>query len=248
MQRAIQSCEKKIGFANLFEEARPLRDSSEINIHPSIDQDIRYAMHCLWCNHPSLLGRITENFTRLLTGVTKNVALACLEKLSSEAEQDMFCQPEETFRRIMETPNLRPKRFMVKHTPSHCAMVKRLVVTPTRLLFGPEEILQNNRVLRNFNPSNFLCVNIRDEDFSMISGSSADLTELLMHVKEIFDGGIQVCGDDYAFLGCSNSQLRSHSCWFVKATAHPDGIREWMGDFSTIRYVPEFLKKASIQF
>lgn len=193
--KAIQNCEKKICFARLTEERKPMQDPSEVNIHPSLDEDIGYAIHCLWCKHPSLLGRVSENFSHLLTRVTKNVALACLEKLSREAERDLFCQPEEALARIKGSPNLRPKRFMVKHTPSHCAMVKRLIVTPTRLIFGPEEILQNNRVLRNFNPSNFICVNIRDEDFSMISGSSADLSEVLMYIKEIFDGGITVCGN-----------------------------------------------------
>jgi len=100
-----------------------------------------------------------------------------------------------------------------------------------------KEIMQNNRVLRNFDPSNFVCVNIRDEDFSKLSGSSGDLAVVLEYLKRIFDQGIEVCGDRYSFLGCSNSQLRSHSCWFVKASANPDDIRKWMGDFSSIRLV-----------
>lgn len=236
MLTTVQSCGKtEIYFARVTEEERPLQDPSQVHNYPGLDDDVRYALHCLWCNHPSLLGRISVTFTYLLRDISKNTALASLEKLGSEAEEDLFYQPEETLSKILQTPNLRPKRFMAKHTPSHCALVKRLIVTPTRLLFGPEEILQNNRVLRNFEPSNFLCVNIRDEDFSMISGSSADVTVVLNYWKEIFDEGIEVCGDHYSFLGCSNSQLRSHSCWFVKSSAQPDKIRSWMGDFSTIR-------------
>ncbi|KAK3698052.1 hypothetical protein QZH41_010823, partial [Actinostola sp. cb2023] len=239
----LRSCDKDVYFAKVTEQHRPLQEPSEVHIQPGLDQDVRYNLHCLLSNYPSLLGRISANFSLLLSGQTKTAALAGLEKLTKIVEQDFFCQPEETLHEILQTPNLRSRRFTVKHIPSHCALVKRLVMTPTRRLFAPEEIMQNNRVLRNFDPSNFVCVNIRDEDFSKLSGSSGDLSVVLVYLKRIFDQGIEVCGDRYSFLGCSNSQLRSHSCWFVKASANPDDIRKWMGDFSSIRCVGSYVSR-----
>ena len=45
-------------------------------------------------------------------------------------------------------------------------------------------------------------------------------------------------GRDYEYVGCSNSQMRSHGCWFVQPSwrGNAEDIRQWMGDLSRIRY------------
>ena len=99
------------------------------------------------------------------------------------------------------------------------------------------EVMSRNRVLRKYDTSKFLCVNIRDEDFSKLSAAGGGIDHVLQRLKGILDNGVEVSGHRFLYLGSSNSQLRSHSCWFVEPSprTQPDEIRRWMGDFSRIK-------------
>jgi RNA-dependent RNA polymerase len=112
-----------------------------------------------------------------------------------------------------------------------------MIFTPTREIFFPHEVMEKNRVLRDFHQLDFLCLQIRDEDLSRFAGHAGKIGEILTRLKQLLKNGVEVGGRGYQFLGCSNSQLRSHSCWFVSPTAqhNPNTIRQWMGDFSHIR-------------
>ena len=112
-----------------------------------------------------------------------------------------------------------------------------MVFTPTREIYFPQEVMEKNRVLRDFHQLDFICLQIRDEDFSRLAGHAGNIEEILLRLKRLLKNGLRIGGKKYEFLGSSNSQLRSHSCWFVCPTAehNANSIRQWMGDFSQIR-------------
>lgn len=79
-------------------------------------------------------------------------------------------------------------------------------------------------------------MNVRDEDFSKLSAAGGSIDHVLERVRRTLDSEVIAGGDRFLYLGSSNSQLRNHGCWFVRPSPHPDEIRDWMGDFSKIRY------------
>ncbi|XP_001631543.2 uncharacterized protein LOC5511133 isoform X2 [Nematostella vectensis] len=208
------------------------------NVSPSLSDEVKYAAACLVSTHPVLPGRVSVDFFSGLRNKPNKTAVGALNGLTKVLDRNLFCQPKA----ILEDLLAKPWTSELP-APGHCAYLKRLILTPTRLIFRPPEIMQKNRVLRNYNPGDFLCVNIRDEDFSRVTSTSANLSPVLNHLKEVMDQGINVSGTRYEFLGCSNSQLRNHSCWFVKSDCDPSAIRRWMGDFSSIRCVGTYVSR-----
>lgn len=136
----------------------------------------------------------------------------------------------------MDTSTTLGRRKLV--VPENCVFVPRVVFTPTRVIFFPREVMEKNRVLRHYDKLEFVCLQIRDEDFSRLAGHSGNIDEILKKLRQILINGLKVGGRTYQFLGSSNSQLRSHSSWFVLPTLEEDAntIRKWMGEFSHIRF------------
>ena len=193
--------------------------------------DVMYAAQSVITLHPVIRKLVSGTFVNLLQGKPSNVVSAALEQLKKALEQDKFCDPEQVFQAFLNQSNP-PTSGLV---PSHCASIKRAVITPTRLLLYPPEVMVKNRVLRHYDTDNFLCVSIRDEDLSKLSAGRGSLDVLLDGVNRVLDEGLEVAGRRFHFLGSSNSQLRNHSCWFVDPRSRPDDIRRWMGDFSHIK-------------
>lgn len=134
-------------------------------------------------------------------------------------------------------PSTRPKRQE--------AMIRRVLVTPTRVLARSPEPDLLNRVLRQFldHQDRFIRVSFCDEDGGDIAYVSSP--DLLARIRLVLRDGILVAGDKFVFLAFSNSQLREHGTWMYNETPDPrtdlvppptaDEIRQWMGDFSDIR-------------
>lgn len=95
--------------------------------------------------------------------------------------------------------------------------------------------LQTNRIIREFTAENFMRVNIRDENMDPLCSLFGDLVNLTDHVGEILRSGIQIGDAKYDYLASSNSQIRTHSCWFVEEDGKgfdkkADIIRQGIGD------------------
>ena len=208
----------------------------DVNIPDSLPFDVKYAAGSVLSFHPLVRGRVPSGkFGRLLLGKSSDIAIAALEKLSKVLEKDKFCDPGSTLESLLKQNNPSTSGMFNRLVPGHCALIKRAVITPTRLLFYPPEVMVKNRVLRNYDTNDFLCVSIRDEDLSKMSAVRGNIDDLLDGMKLKLDEGIEIAGQRFQFLGSSNSQLRNHSCWFVGPRYLPDGIRRWMGDFTKIR-------------
>ena len=205
------------------------------NFPSELPFDVLYAAQSVVSLHPVVRGKVSGKFSELLQSKPSNVVCAGLEQLKKALEQDKFCDPDKTLQAFLSQNKPSTPGFQNRLVPGHCALIKRAVITPTRLLMFPPEVMIKNRVLRQYETDDFLCVSIRDEDLSKLSAGRGSLDLLLDGVNRVLDEGLRIAGQRFQFLGSSNSQLRGHSCWFVGPRLRPDNIRKWMGDFSQIK-------------
>ena len=206
-----------------------------VTIPSDLPFDVNYAAQSVIRFHPAIRGGQPATFGGLLQSKPPNMVINALEKLKKALEQDKFCDPCKILETLLNQNIPSTTGIQNRLVPSHCALMKRAVITPTRLLLYPPEVMVKNRVLRNYETDNFLCVSIRDEDLSKLSAARGSVDLLLDGVQRVLDEGLGIAGQQFHFLGSSNSQLRNHSCWFVGPSLQPVEIRGWMGDFSNIK-------------
>lgn len=222
---------KKVFFCRVKETSEMILFVDSTTNLPS---DVKYAAQSVISMYPAMRRRLSGNFGILLQRNPPDV-ISALIQLRKSLEQDRFCEPEKTLNSLLGQGNPSTSGTLARLVPSHCALIKRAVITPTRLLLFPPEVMVKNRVLRQYDTEKFLCVSIRDEDLSKLSAAGGSLDLLLDDINLRLNEGLVVAGQHFHFLGSSNSQLRNHSCWFVEAELQPDYIRKWMGDLAQIR-------------
>ncbi|KAG2366052.1 RNA dependent RNA polymerase-domain-containing protein [Suillus spraguei] len=125
----------------------------------------------------------------------------------------------------------------------------RVTVTPTRLILEGPNILQSNRVIREYEgyEGNFIRVDFRDEDRLQyrwdreVDGASF----VRRRVGGLLNHGFELAGKHFDFLAYSSSALREHAVWFVSSFQHDTKglvnahtIRSSLGDFSGCIYSP----------
>lgn len=74
------------------------------------------------------------------------------------------------------------------------------------------------------------------------------MSKMYERIKNILINGVNVCDRHYQFLAFSSSQLREHSCWMFASVNNGttvDTIRQWMGDFRTVRPVAKLAARVS---
>ena len=209
----------------------------DVDLPADLPLDVMYAARSVISLHPGIRSGLSCTFGILLQSKNSNVVSAALGQLKKALEQDKFCNPEKSLQAFLNQSNQSASGIQSRLIPSHCALIKRAVITPTRLLLYPPEVMVKNRVLRQYvnDTDHFLCVSIRDEDLSKLSAGRGSLDLLLDDVNRVLNEGLGIAGQQFHFLGSSNSQLRNHSCWFVGPRFQPMNIRRWMGDFRHIK-------------
>ncbi|KAL8161780.1 hypothetical protein V2J09_013269 [Rumex salicifolius] len=127
--------------------------------------------------------------------------------------------------------------------------IRRVQVTPCRVIFCGPEALVSNRVVRHFSDdiNSFIRVSFVDEDFERVH--STDLcpyrgqrTGVDTRIRSVLGQGICIGGKKFEFLAFSNSQLKENSTWMFASGPKlcAADIRKWMGDFSEIRNVAKY--------
>lgn len=132
------------------------------------------------------------------------------------------------------------------HIPDHCALVRKVTVTPTRLYFHTPTLETTNRVLRQYKnvQDNFLRVSFMDElNEGRINGSDTVRdNELYTRAFRVMNNGIRMGRWHWQFLAFGNSQLRENGAFFLcedeKVTCN--SIRAWMGRFTHIKVVAKY--------
>ncbi|CAD7926202.1 unnamed protein product, partial [Amoebophrya sp. A120] len=107
-----------------------------------------------------------------------------------------------------------------------------VVITPTRVLFGPPQAMLANRLLREYGDRvSFLRVSFCSENLDELN----DAEQLNECISRVFEGGIRIGSRRYRLLGWSNSQMRGRSCWFYhSASVTVDQIRRWVGNLDAV--------------
>ncbi|KAG2355838.1 RNA dependent RNA polymerase-domain-containing protein [Suillus spraguei] len=125
----------------------------------------------------------------------------------------------------------------------------RVTVTPTRLILEGPNILQSNRVIREYEgyERNFIRVDFRDEDRLQYRWDrEVDGASFVRHrVGGLLKHGFELAGKHFDFLAYSSSALKEHAVWFVSSFQHhtkglvnAHTIRGSLGDFSGCIYSP----------
>ena len=112
----------------------------------------------------------------------------------------------------------------LKEPPCNWMYVKRLVFTPSRLIYFPAVLVKKSRILRNLPKEHFVFVTFRDEDLSKLNDLS-----LIRCIKKIITEGIVLCGEKYHFFCASGSQLREGKALFIRS-ASSDRLYELRND------------------
>ncbi|KAM7270395.1 hypothetical protein ACFE04_029609 [Oxalis oulophora] len=140
--------------------------------------------------------------------------------------------------------------------------IHRVQITPCKVYFCGPEINVSNRVLRHFRQDidNFLRVSFVDEDWGKVhsahlsrrvsSPGGGRKTKLYGRILSVLQDGIIIGGKKFEFLAFSSSQLRENSTWMFSSRRGLTAadIREWMGDFRSIRNVPKYAARLGQSF
>jgi hypothetical protein len=186
---------------------------------------------------------INENFFILLSNLSTQTAIYLLENIYARKKRIYdplsYLQSELKF---LEFNNIDIKP---KYVPSHCVMIRKVVISPTTMYFLPPTIETSNRVIRRFRDKldNFLRIKFVDEAGSKVGSSNGTNNDALYNrIYHTLNRGIKIGDRHYEFLAFSSSQLRDHSCWFFASTndLSANDIRNWMGDFTSIKNVAKF--------
>ena len=217
----------------------------QINIPDELEFEVSYTFDSILTSHPSARGRLDESrLVDLLQNRNANVVVACLEKLRKALERNPFCNPHKILERLLTGEIKVESKQIQNQVPCHCALIKRVVITPTRVLLYPSEVMVKNRVLRHYERDDFLCVvSFREENLSKLSIGRGSIDLLLDNINQVLNNGLNIARKPFNFLASSNSQLRNHSCWFVGPSIPPEDVRRWMGDFTHIRLVTVYLNR-----
>ncbi|KAK0424928.1 hypothetical protein QR680_008930 [Steinernema hermaphroditum] len=137
--------------------------------------------------------------------------------------------------------------------------VRKVVITPTRILFVVPEMMMGNKFLREFDPTgeHTLRVQFRDD-----SGRTMTMTQvgdyLIEHMIRKSYNGIIVAGREFKWIGASNSQMRDHGCYFIDTTEKDmrDMMKENVGNFddsndpikSMARFGQRFTQARAVEF
>ncbi|XP_070381570.1 uncharacterized protein [Dermacentor albipictus] len=137
--------------------------------------------------------------------------------------------------------------------PEHVCLVRRAVLTPTRLLPLPPQPISTSRILQHFEPEHALRLLIRDEDGTKMSFSLGIQRAhfLFTYTRPSLLDGFTIAGRKYMFLASSTSQLRSHGAWFYSVDSKgrsADDVRSALGDLSHLRLPSKYMARLGLAF
>ncbi|KAI3734096.1 hypothetical protein L6452_13558 [Arctium lappa] len=140
--------------------------------------------------------------------------------------------------------------------------VRRVQITPSKVYFCGPEVNVSNRVLRHFSTyiDNFLRVSFVDEELEKLystdlsprttSRSEESRTGIYRRILSILRNGIVIGSKKFEFLAFSSSQLRDNSAWMFASSniLTAADIRDWMGDFRSIKNVAKYAARLGQSF
>ncbi|KAK0659765.1 putative RNA-dependent RNA polymerase [Cercophora samala] len=136
--------------------------------------------------------------------------------------------------------------------PHYCALVRKVMVTPTKIIFSTPTVETTNRVIRHYwhFEHYFMRIQFTDEQLEgRVRGNDADRDDdLYTRVYRVLFWGIRMGKWHWKFLAFGNSQIRENGAFmFCQPDSHVedmvpscDEIRRWMGNFEHIKVVAKY--------
>ncbi len=123
-------------------------------------------------------------------------------------------------------------------------------LTPTRLLIMPKEKSKGHRALRYslFQGENDFClVYLKPDPPNIYLNNNKQILE---YFQDIFQTGLELNGNIYHLFGSSNSQLKEHSFWFIKALSLEEihQKRQLLGEFDKIKNIGTYVARLGLWF
>lgn len=243
--KGIRKIYKHVNVKKLNYKIDDLRKNFKFN-----DFDSLYAMECLISQCGDILiGKVDKDFTNKLNNIQdSNMICKCLEILTYRLCQQRFSNLNSVFTKIKKDYDNKNSNYNnIKHRKNKLALIKRAIVTPTRIIYYFKQLNTSNRVIRKFGENNFLGIKFRDDDLRKLNKTKDlyDMDEIFSYIKQLILDGIRICNRKYEFLAMSSSQLRDHGCWFMindpnLNEMNADSVRKWMGNFENITCVGKY--------
>lgn len=243
----------------------------ELQIQDALPYGCRFALAAVW----STSAQVADE---LLLGKSKKEVASTLQSMASEdptaLEEALYALQQSldrgrlaslqvglkslydryhTVRKQREGAKALTGGVLCQDLPSHVVLVRRAVLTPTRLVPLPPEPISTSRILRHFEPDHALRVVLRDEDGSRMSFSlGVQRRHFLFSVTlpRLLDGFL-IAGRRFEFLSTSSSQLRSHGAWFYSVDSHGRSaadVRDALGDLSHLRVPSKYMARLGLAF
>ncbi|XP_035212894.1 RNA-dependent RNA polymerase 1-like [Stegodyphus dumicola] len=134
--------------------------------------------------------------------------------------------------------------------PEEMCLVRRMIITPSRIMFLQPYEHFNNRVIRKYEADNMLKVLIQEDNSSSFTPAVRNHSEAKKFMDDVMGKtlkeGIWIGPRHYELLASSNSQLKEHSVWMYAKDEKgntAESIRKWMGDFSHIKSVAKYMAR-----
>ena len=251
----------KLEFSNECESFLTFLESINCTIEEKTIKDVHYMDYrninistrlwgVPWETNYSLLVLLTNNLMKIEDLLDRDTIFNLMNTPKANTILDSMFENEEKFsnehflnlarQKELEDPFEDSERFVY---------IRRIWVTPTATVFEPPSVDEANRVLRKYgsNINYFIRLNFVDEKLQRSIWSTS--TSVVRRFKSLINN-FGILGRNYKFLGFSNSQMRSHSCWvcYDSIELSAESIIQEMGDFSGIKNVAKFAARIGMCF
>mmetsp|Transcript_21419 Transcript_21419/g.32662 ORF Transcript_21419/g.32662 Transcript_21419/m.32662 type:complete len:775 (-) Transcript_21419:1-2325(-) len=217
----------------------------------SLHPDVKYFIQCLTSQNRLDFVSDERRATEFVIYAGKRVELVlyALEEMEKDWSVPFYFNPAKVLAKHLSRLRLN-EDVAEDDAESHFVSgvyIRRVSITPLRVVCHAPELSPSNRVLRHF-PSlrhRFIRVTFTDESLvSFIHAMSTDTLHRRMAV--VLREGVFVAGRRYVFLAYSNSQLREQSCWMydedpdISDDSPPsaDTLRQHLGNFDHLTSSP----------
>ncbi|CAO3621898.1 unnamed protein product [Cunninghamella echinulata] len=206
---------------------------------------VLYFLECNITANIMVERNLDDEFYDTIAKLEPRTACGILEIIAQNKQR--VWNPMEEIRRIWN--KYKSKVTHDRKIPNHCAMLRKVIVTPTTMYIQPPTLETTNRIVRHFKDyaDRFLRVQFVEDGIMRIGAGYNGTTNsyVFNRVYLTLQHGIKIGDLVYEYLGFSSSQLREHGCWYFApfkgskdlAPMNANTIRAWMGDFSEIKVV-----------
>lgn len=140
--------------------------------------------------------------------------------------------------------------FLVVQIDDKTVLVPVVHLTPTRLSIMAKEKSKGHRAMRHpafHSVDDFCLVYLKPDPPNLYLN---DHPETIKYFEEIFRRGIELIGQRFHLFGTSNSQIKEHSFWFLKASSLDEihRKRQLLGRFDQINNVGTYVARLGLWF